>query len=522
MHFAAVILGALLFAGAFPNILFENGISILAWIAFIPIFWLLRRVNILTSFFWGSLYGYSAYSIFNFWLTAFHPIAGLVVNIVYLVYFTFFFPLLKLATILFPRKGYILQWLMWICFEYLRTQGFLGYAYGIIGYSQWQVIPLIQIADIFGIWAVSAIVIFPSVWLAEFFYRRIHIKEFFLQEKISACLWFLALAMTIVYGFNSQIDYSVMPSRRFALIQHNTDPWAGGFTEYKMNYEILKRLSNESLSHSPKPDFVVWSETAFIPRIYWHITYRGDPDSYLLVRDLMEYLGTQDVPFIIGNDDARKEPAKNPNPAEEYRVDYNAAMLFEKGEIIEQYRKIHLVPFTEHFPYKRQFPRLHEALRSRDDIHLWEKGDDIVVFESQGIKFSTPICFEDTFGYISRDFTHAGAQLIVNLTNDAWSNSLPAQMQHLAMAVFRSVENRRSMVRSTASGQTCGIDPNGRIIAMAKPFQENYLNVEVPIVTISSIYTRYGDFFPIICIVLTVILMILGIVLKFFKKLKKI
>jgi apolipoprotein N-acyltransferase len=61
------------------------------------------------------------------------------------------------------------------------------------------------------------------------------------------------------------------------------------------------------------------------------------------------------------------------------------------------------------------------------------------------------------------------------------------------MAVFRAVENRRSMVRSTASGQTCGIDPNGRIIAMAEPFTEAQITVEVPILREETRYTRWGD-----------------------------
>jgi apolipoprotein N-acyltransferase len=90
--------------------------------------------------------------------------------------------------------------------------------------------------------------------------------------------------------------------------------------------------------------------------------------------------------------------------------------------------------------------------------------------------------------------------LIVNLSNDAWSASLPAQNQHLGMAVFRAVENRRSMVRSTASGQTCAVDPNGRVIALAQPFTEAALTVEVPVVTPTSLYTRFGDFLPLIFI----------------------
>jgi apolipoprotein N-acyltransferase len=112
------------------------------------------------------------------------------------------------------------------------------------------------------------------------------------------------------------------------------------------------------------------------------------------------------------------------------------------------------------------------------------------------VRFGTPVCFEDTFGYLSRDFVRAGANLLVNLSNDAWSKSLVCQYQHLSMAVFRAVENRVSMVRSTASGQTVAVDPNGHVLAMAKPFAPVYLNVSVPVRENNSptVYTRWGDY----------------------------
>jgi apolipoprotein N-acyltransferase len=84
-------------------------------------------------------------------------------------------------------------------------------------------------------------------------------------------------------------------------------------------------------------------------------------------------------------------------------------------------------------------------------------------------------------------------------------------MQHLSMAVFRAVENRCSMVRSTASGQTCGIDPNGKILAMGEPFAEIQLTVEIPVVKPDSLYTKYGDFFPRICTAAAFLVLIAGL-----------
>jgi apolipoprotein N-acyltransferase len=239
IHLAAVLFASLLFALSFPNLLVEKGIPFLAWVAYIPVFWVINRAKAGACVFWGALYGYTAYGLFNYWLSVFHPLAGLIVGTIYLVYFAVLFPILRLALIIFPRRGYLVQWIVWIAYEYLRTQGFLGYAYGITGYSQWTVLPMIQIAAVFGVWGVSALVVFPSVFLAGALSGGpsagaglpgnpvTGIRSFFRRERIPAVIWLAALAGTLVYGFVSPVDYSQADTANIALIQHNTDPWRG-------------------------------------------------------------------------------------------------------------------------------------------------------------------------------------------------------------------------------------------------------------------------------------------------------
>jgi len=534
VNFIALIVASILFAASFPNLLFQNGLPLLAWIAYIPVFWVVRRCGFGLSVFWGAFYGYAAYGLFNYWLSVFHPLAGLIVGSIYLVYMALLFPLLRLAAVAFPRRGYIVQWLCWMAFEYLRCQGFLAYSYGVTGYSQWNILPVIQIADIAGVWGVSALVVFPSAALAAALSEaglgrsltpcfKDKFLAFFRREWLPSLIWLVLLTASLVYGFVSPIDYSNARRVKVALIQHNTDPWIPSrapnatleLEEYRNDFRILCRLSDEALALHPDTDLVVWSETAFVPRIYWHMTIRDDANSWALVKELLDYLDTKSVPFVIGNDDARKDPSIS--RAWDNRIDYNAAMLFEGSEIKTIYRKLHLVPFTENFPYEKQLPWIYNALINAD-THFWEKGKEATVFETKGVKFSTPICFEDTFGYLSRDFVLNGAELIVNLSNDAWSASVPAQMQHLSMAVFRAVENRRSMVRSTASGQTCAIDPNGKILAMAEPFTESYLSAEVPIVTPLALYTRYGDYLGKAFTFAAFLVLIVGVILYIIRK----
>jgi apolipoprotein N-acyltransferase len=536
IHLGFIVLASMLFAASFPNLVFENGLPFLAWFAYIPALIVIRKNGFIACAVFGAIYGYTAYTFFNYWLSAFNPLSGIIVCGIYSVFLLTVFIMLKLADVFFPGRSYIAQWIIWLAYEYLCTLGFLGYSYGVTGYSQWRIIPLIQIAGVTGVWGVSALVTFPSFWLAQAL-KTMHksvnylfeaITLFLKKEKVSVIIWASALTGTLIFGFSVNKDFSSYPAAQIALVQHNTDPWLPyklSNTDqrrraYQKDLTSLKNLSEEALSSVPKPQLVVWPETAFIPRIYWHKTYRDDQDSWLLVKELLDYLSSKDIPFLIGNDDARRDPSKNPRQSENYRVDYNGVLLFEKGEIKEIYRKLRLVPFTEHFPYKKQFPLIYEFLE-KADTHFWEKGEEETVFKGPGFSFSAPVCFEDTFGYLSGNFVRRGADILINLSNDAWSNSLPAQNQHLSMAVFRAIENRRSMVRSTASGQTCAIDPCGRIIDMAPPFAQAMLNVSVPLVKEKTLYTLYGDYTGVVFTFFAIVLLLIGTVSCTIKKLTR-
>jgi apolipoprotein N-acyltransferase len=491
IDFALVLGGALLYALPFPSPVSQWGWFPLAYIAVVPVFLVVRRTTWVGSVLWGFLYGFATYATVNYWLINFHPLSIFIVPVIYAVYFAFFFPLFKAATVLFPRHGYLVQVVVWMAYEYFRIQFFLGYAYGIIGYSQYLFRPLLGVAEFGGVWIVSALVVFPSAWLAWVIDSAGSWREALSRGRermrpmaIYAVLFVLAIA----YGFVSSVDLEESPQWRVALVQQNVDPWRGGLPTYRRALDILMRQSDLALKEDP--DIVVWSETSFVPSINYHTRYRTNPESYALVRELTEYLREQDVPFVIGNGEGELRP--RPDGSLE-RVDYNAVLLHDQGEYRGVYRKIHLVPFTEHFPFEAAFPWLHRLL-VENDTTFWEAGEEYTVFEAAGVRFSTPICFEDTFGYLSRRFVREGAEVIVNLTNDSWSYSVPAAMQHMAMAVFRAVENRRSVVRSTNGGMTTVIDPNGRITAMLPAFTEGYLLEDVPVYTDRrTLYTAAGD-----------------------------
>lgn len=498
VEIAALALSAALFALSFPSVASTWGLSPLAFVALAPLFWVIGRAPWSRIMVYGALYGFGSYALFNYWLASFHPLALLFVPAIYLGYLALLFPALKLVTDRFPRYAPLWQAVLWVAYEYIKTQGFLGYPYGVIGYTQYLFGPLLRSAALAGVWGVSLIVVLANAWLAGMAgalgpprrgaWRRA--VELIRQRPLAPAVWALLFAGSAVYGASLPVDYGDAPRWRVALIQQNIDPWRGQYVAYERSLEVLLRQSRRALAEDD-PDAVIWSETSFVPGIDWHTRYRQrDRESvrkYELVRRLRAFLDEQTVPFVVGNDDGQKR-----SDGDGERIDYNATLLFEQGEIAQTYRKLHLVPFSEHFP--DWGPRFIRDLLLRFDTHFWEHGEELTVFDAGGVRFSTPICFEDSFGYLNRDFINAGAQVIVNMTNDGWSKSVPAQMQHMAMAVFRATENRRSVVRAANSGMTVIIEPSGRVTEMLEPFVEGRLIGDVPVFDgAATLYTRAGD-----------------------------
>ena len=489
-------LASLAFTLSFPSFASARGWFPLAYVALVPLFLVAHRARWAATPFYGLFFGYLSYVLFNYWLGRFHPLTLVVVPPIHAAYFLVLLPVLKLADTAFPVHGCALQALLWVCYErFVKTSGFLAYSYGNLGYSQWQFLPLVRTAAIWGVWGVSLIVVFPSTLLGAAL--RDGFRGFVAglrRRAVPATAWAAVLAAAVAWGLATKVDLEGVRRWKIALVQQNMDPWKGGYRAYAASFERLRRQSDAALAEHP--ELVVWSETAFVPAIDWHTRYRTDEQIYRLVLTLREYLARQTVPFLIGNDDGQLARSAT---GEDVRVDYNAAILFDRGRIVDTYRKLHLVPFTESFPFERALPGVVAWLKAVD-THFWQKGDRWTVFEAGGVKFAAPICFEDTFGYLGRGFFNRGAEALVNITNDAWSFSVPGAMQHMTMAVFRAAEARRAVVRATNAGITCLIDPNGRVLEQLPAFTEGVLVGEVPLYTGgTTLYRRWGDWLPPAC-----------------------
>ena len=496
LEIAFVVLSAFLSSLAFPGPFSESGISFIAFFSLVPVFYIIDRTSWAKVPFLGAIYGFVFYLFYNYWLKTFHELAIFIAPSLEALQYLILFPILKSATSLFKRRGYLVQSIFYVSYLYLTQQGFLAYPYGNLSAAVFTYTRFIQSVDIFGIWGISLLMVLPQTLVAEILKKK-RLREYLADIYVI----FILFSMNYMYGIVSYDYYSTKnydDSLRIATVQHSADTWKGGYSTYKANFETLCELSEEAMKENP--DVVAWSETAFVPSVSWHKAYPSSVYTSALCDRFVEFGKNLGVPLITGNPEGVINDETLPpfleNGDWNWKT-YNTVILFSDGDIKGTYRKQHLVPFTEYFPFEDLMPKTTEFLRSHD-FKWWETGEEATVFTLGDVNFSTPICFEDTFGYLSAEFVKNGADFLLNVSNDVWSGSVPAEVQHMQLAVFRALENRRSLLRSTNSGITCLVTPSGDIVDPLEPFIKTWHIYEVPIDTEEPLtfYTRHVDVLP--------------------------
>lgn len=489
---------------SFPSKYIENGLPFIAFFYLIPVFYVIWRSKWSTVWLYGAFYGFLFYLFYNYWLKTFHPLAILIAPILECVQYMLLFMCLKLSKTLVKRHYSLLATLFYSAYLYLTQQGFLAYPYGNIASALYGFTSLIQIVSVTGIWGLDLIVVLPQVIISECLFE----KEW-KTSRWDLLISLLILSSTWIGGVFVKKKWENKESdrvMRIAAIQHSADTWKGGYSTYKENFENLKRLTMEAMEENP--DMVVWSETAFVPSVAWHSAYPNNVATSRLCNDFVSFGSNLGVPLVTGNPEGvikDKELSPILESGDWNWKTYNTVILFSEGGIKGTYRKQHLVPFTEYFPYEKELPWLYNLLLA-NDYKWWEVGEDATIFEYDGVKFSTPICFEDTFGYLNAEFVSKGAEMLLNLSNDFWSMSVQAELQHYQLAVFRAVENRVPLLRSTNSGITCLVLPDGSTHGVLDTFTQAWGVYEVPIYKDKTLtfYTRHPDLFGKLYVVLSV------------------
>jgi len=482
VDYLVLAIGGVLSALALPNEVFPDGWGFLGPVILVPVFWFTARRSLGMSALGGVLWIILGTLLGQFWLLSFHPLAFPLVLAFQVPWYAGVFALSSALWRRFPRSTVWFQALLWTIFEFLRIQGFFSYPYGSVSSVFWAFPLTFQTADLVGTSGLTFLLAWASAWLAAWAGQKIPWPRLRFDLGLGLSLWGLNLA----YGAVKLSEPETGSIWKPALIQQSQDPWKGGAAAYEAGFEKLESLSRQALL--TKPDAVIWSETAFVPSVEFHTKYHENPDSLLLVRRLESFLSSTDTPFVVGNDHREK--------AEDGTLrDYNAVLAWDHGWK-GRYEKKRLVPFTESFPYRDQLPWLYQMLKD-SDTHFWEPGRGRSLLTVGGVIVGTPVCFEDAFPDGARAFAAAGAQALVNLTNDSWAVGVASRTQHLSLAVFRSVETRLPLIRSGNDGVTAAISSRGEVLSRLPIGPEGVLLTSVRLGNGGpTLYTWTGDALP--------------------------
>ena len=523
---ALAILSALLLALALPNDLFPYGSPLFGVFALAPMLAAVYRTpGYAAAARLGVLFGAVSSVASNFWLMFFQSFSAWTlggVTLAYVAYFAVLAPLLRFiagapgrtspampdgrASAMPGAYRPIAVAALWTLYEFLKSSGYLGYPWGLIAYPMHAFTPLVQFVDITGVWGLCLLMALVNAVAAEWLGLVLDGRR---PRHVPARLWQATAAVTLLVaaalGYGAAALARPLPRAAtldVVLVQHNANPWQSGGDDAVL--ATLQRLTAEGMAAAAAPpDLVVWSETALTwPVLGAHAAAAHAPVVPPPLTALPVPLLTG-VPWVVGT-----EPLQA----------MNAALLVAPGgAVLNHYGKQHLVPFAESVPFW-ELPAIRRLFRDLIGLEApWVPGTAATIYElpvrtGGAVRFATPICFEDAFPYLNRRFVRAGADLLINLTNDAWSQTVSAETQHFVAARLRAVENRRVLIRATNGGVTAAVDPWGRLVGSPAPlFTETALRIQVPVYrpAAATVYTRFGDYLP--AVLAAALLLFIGI-----------
>ncbi len=516
--FLAVLSGILL-PLALPNELFPWGNPALGLVAIAPLYMALASTSSYgLAFLATAIFGGLAHGLSSYWLWFFKDFRYWTLGSSTLAYMVVYGCLGLYLRGALKRSGLyrvIVFAAVWTVFEWGKSNGFLGYPWGLLPFSWNNVLPAIQITESTGVYGLGFALVMISGGLAEIILSRQSILTHPSQDEgptglaariipplpsgkgsLVAGSGPLVVAVLLMIGI---LGYGCLalsrprePRGSFSavLVQQNIDAWesAGGEEEALSVSVALATAAMETAGR--KPDIILFSETSLKRpweefRSYYSRTPREDPLIPFLART-GAWLFTG-LPEILDWDT--------------YDATNSVVLINPQGEQVASYAKMHPVPFAEALPFWE-----YDGFRSfiQNVVGLesgWTMGTERLIFElptsSAGlVKFAGPICFEDAFAYLCRRFVNDGAEIFINLTNDSWSKTRSAEIQHFVAARFRSVEARRVLVRSTNGGVSGIVMPDGSLRDLLPLFSPEARQVDIPVYTGETTpYMLFGDWF---------------------------
>jgi apolipoprotein N-acyltransferase len=482
------------------------GTGLLAWVSLMPLFYALRGEKTLRQgLLLGLITGLTAQVGIMYWITHVvvnygylpYPV-GIAAMLLLSAYLSLYTGLFSAAVVYFRKKEvpiWIAAPLLWTCLEFAKSHLLTGFPWENLGYSQYLHLPLIQIADIAGVYGVTFFIVLINAMIYEILFVA-GSKKMLLAKILVGVGIFL-----MIYGYGifriQEVGRQMTAATKVAvrIVQGNIDQSVKWDPQYQR--ETIDIHTSLSMPDKPsKPDLIVWPETAF-PAFFQDVND--------LHRTVVGFVKQSRSWLLFGSPTYDRQ--------EKNITLFNSAFLLSpEGTIMERYNKVHLVPYGEYVPLRQFFPFINKLVEGIGDFGT---GPGYRPLTFGPYRMGVLICYEGIFPEAARTYKREGADFLVNLTNDAWFGRTSAPYQHLSMTAFRAVENRLDVVRAANTGISAFIDATGKMTSTSVLFEKAFLDGKVHINKGRTFYANQGDVFIYICFL---ILMIMSAVITLRRK----
>ncbi len=419
---------------------------------------------------------------------------------------------------------------IWVAFEWVQSFGDLSFPWLTIGHTQIYNFYWVQTADIAGVWGLSFFIAFSNSLIFRIIikyreYKVTGLSIFQIPSMKKYFIWLLfILIIPNIYGIIrvNEFDHDKLlkdnKTLKIGLIQPDINPWRKWEHDPVKQIDLHFRIQDSLINASGPVDIAIWSETA-VTNVSYNFNF-GHDFSYLLnrLKRTKTSLLTGFVDFyIFKNDEEIPTTAKlyNENPLS-YYSSYNSALLLQpSGDTSyppQIYHKMKLTPFSEKMPFIDILSFAKKWFEWGVGISSWTPGSTeknlILHTGSDSVAIAPIICIESIYPYFVRDFVNKGAGVLVVITNDGWFDHTPGPEQHYLIAAMRAIENRRYLARAANTGITGFIKPTGETLKKAPQYQQTGIEAKIPILHNISIFYYFGDYLPILSVVLLAIIII--------------
>jgi apolipoprotein N-acyltransferase len=474
------VASGLLLAAARPPLAW----SWLAWVALVPLWLAAARVSGPRAFGLGWLGGTVAQAAILHWtlatLTTFSTLSlPVAVGVVLILAAVLGLPLglfaagLQLA----QRRGHggpIAGAAWFVATEWIGTWAPFPYPWALLGASQHDTLPVAQMAEVGGVFALSALIALvngavATVLLAPRGLGRGPVRNLALVTAM--------VGVVATWGAWRMAAVDRMPAvgtLRVGIVHVPVDQKRKWSLDYRQELMAQYAQSTQAVA-ADHPDVIAWPETAT------PFYFEDDPGGRRQVEALARMAR---APLLFGS------PAVERNAAQEVTYHNRAYLLDADARVAATYDKRVLVPFGEYVPHRWLLPFVRPLITSPQAM---VPGASPGVLPVGAARLGVSLCYESAFGSLARAAVARGATVLVNLSNDAWFTGTSGSAQALALARLRAIEVRRPLVRVASGGDSAVVAPSGRIVWSAGPEAPGQHVASVDLAAARTPFARWGD-----------------------------